>query len=84
MYPSLFFRSVLFFRTHFFVFAYFGLKGSLGERLFDLVTQQRKDNKLTFHDLVIAKSVYEKGTRDDIEEFIYQLIDVTGDGVVGR
>ncbi|KAG5243965.1 hypothetical protein OIU76_009180 [Salix suchowensis] len=64
--------------------AYFGLKGSLGERLFDLVTQQRKDNKLTFHDLVIAKSVYEKGTRDDIEEFIYQLIDVTGDGVVGR
>ncbi|KAG5243960.1 TLD domain-containing protein [Salix suchowensis] len=48
--------------------AYFGLKGSLGERLFDLVTQQRKDNKLTFHDLVIAKSVYEKGTRDDIED----------------
>ncbi|KAF9680833.1 hypothetical protein SADUNF_Sadunf06G0162500 [Salix dunnii] len=64
--------------------AYFGLKGSLGERLFYLVTQQRKDNKLTFHDLVIAKSVYEKGTRDDIEEFIYQLLDVTGDGVVGR
>lgn len=64
--------------------AYFGLKSSLGERLFDLVTQQRKDNKLTFHDLVIAKSVYEKGTRDDIEEFIYQLLNVTGDGVVGR
>lgn len=52
--------------------------------MFDLVTQQRKDNKLTFHDLVIAKSVYEKGTRDDIEEFIYQLLNVTGDGVVGR
>lgn len=64
--------------------AYFGLKSSLGERLFDLVTQQRKDNKLTFHDLVIAKSVYEKGTRDDIEEFIYQLLNVTGDGVLGR
>lgn len=64
--------------------AYFGLKSSLGERLFDLVTQQRKDNKLTFHDLVIAKSVYEKGTIDDIEEFIYQLLNVTGDGVVGR
>lgn len=64
--------------------AYFGLKSSLGERLFDLVTQQRKDNKLTFHDLVIAKSVYEKGTRDDIEEFIYQLLNGTGDGVVGR
>lgn len=64
--------------------AYFGLNSSLGERLFDLVTQQRKDNKLTFHDLVIAKSVYEKGTRDDIEEFIYQLLNGTGDGVVGR
>ncbi|KAG6770345.1 hypothetical protein POTOM_026023 [Populus tomentosa] len=64
--------------------AYFGLKSYLGERLFDLVTQQRKDNKLTFHDLVIAKSVYEKGTRDDIEEFIYQLLNVKGDGVVGR
>ncbi|GKV07299.1 hypothetical protein SLEP1_g19094 [Rubroshorea leprosula] len=31
--------------------AYFGLKGALGERLFDLVTQQRKDQKLTFEDL---------------------------------
>ncbi|GLT52168.1 hypothetical protein SLA2020_255220 [Shorea laevis] len=64
--------------------AYFGLKGALGERLFDLVTQQRKDQKLTFEDLVIAKGTYEKGTNDEIEEFVYQLSDVTGDGALGR
>ncbi|KAM1079116.1 hypothetical protein ACFX2B_013717 [Malus domestica] len=63
---------------------YFGLKGALGDRMFDLVTQQRKDGKLTFEDLVIAKGIYEKGTKDDIEEFIYQLLDVSGDGIVGR
>ncbi|GLT90070.1 hypothetical protein SLE2022_080220 [Rubroshorea leprosula] len=71
---------------------YFGLKGALGEilfdlfgeRLFDLVTQQRKDQKLTFEDLVIAKGTYEKGTNDEIEEFVYQLSDVTGDGALGR
>jgi hypothetical protein len=33
---------------------------------------------------LVLQSVYEKGTRDDIEEFIYQLLNVTGDGVVGR
>ncbi|GKV07269.1 hypothetical protein SLEP1_g19065 [Rubroshorea leprosula] len=64
--------------------AYFGLKGALGERLFDLVTQQRKDQKLTFEDLVIAKGTYEKGTNNEIEEFVYQLSDVTADGVLGR
>ncbi|XP_052172862.1 uncharacterized protein LOC127788521 isoform X3 [Diospyros lotus] len=64
--------------------AYFGIHGSLGDRIFDLVTQQRKDQKLTFQDLVIAKGTYEKGTKDEIEEFIYQLIDVTGDGILGR
>ncbi|GLT90051.1 hypothetical protein SLE2022_080030 [Rubroshorea leprosula] len=63
--------------------AYFGLKGALGERLFDLVTQQRKDRKLTFEDLVIAKGTYEKGTNDEIEEFVYQLSDITGDGALG-
>uniref|UniRef100_A0A2P2JPA7 Uncharacterized protein MANES_08G030500 n=1 Tax=Rhizophora mucronata TaxID=61149 RepID=A0A2P2JPA7_RHIMU len=63
---------------------YFGIKGPLGERLFDLVSQQRQDGKLTFKDLVIAKSTYEKGSNDEIEEFIYQLVDVTGDGIVGR
>ena len=35
--------------------ANFGLSGSLGERMFDMVTQHRKDGKLTYEDLVIAK-----------------------------
>ncbi|EEF32223.1 conserved hypothetical protein [Ricinus communis] len=64
--------------------AYFGLKSYLGERLFNLVIQKRKDDKLIFEDLVIAKSIYEKGTRDEIEEFIFQLVDVNDDGVVAR
>ncbi|KAL6145504.1 hypothetical protein ACLB2K_056190 [Fragaria x ananassa] len=64
--------------------SYFGLHGPLGDRMFDLVTQQRKDQKLTFEDLVVAKGTYEKGTRDDIEEFIYKLLDLNGDGVLGR
>ncbi|XP_050381583.1 uncharacterized protein LOC126798618 [Argentina anserina] len=64
--------------------AFFGLHGPLGDRMFDLVTQERKDQKLTFEDLVVAKGTYEKGTRDDIEEFIYKLLDLNGDGVLGR
>lgn len=64
--------------------AYFGIRGPLGDRMFDLVTQKRNDQKLTYEDLVIAKAIYEKGARNEIEEFIYQLVDVTGDGVVGR
>lgn len=64
--------------------AYIGIDGPLGDRMFDLVTQKRKDQKLTFQDLIIAKGTYEKGTKDDIEEFIYQLLDVSDDGVVGR
>ncbi|CAN4109479.1 unnamed protein product [Withania somnifera] len=64
--------------------AYIGVEGPLGDRMFDLVTQKRKDQKLTFEDLVIAKGTYEKGTNDEIEEFIYQLLDVFGDGIVGR
>nr|XP_009759341.1 PREDICTED: uncharacterized protein LOC104211902 [Nicotiana sylvestris] len=63
---------------------YIGVEGSLGDRMFYLVTQKRKDQKLTFEDLVIAKGTYEKGTNDDIEEFIYQLLDVFDDGIVGR
>ncbi|XP_010491177.1 PREDICTED: TLD domain-containing protein 1 [Camelina sativa] len=63
---------------------YFGLSGSLGERIFDMVTQHRKDDKLTFEDLVIAKATYEKGTDDEIAEFIYQTLDVTGNGVLAR
>ncbi|KAK9196675.1 hypothetical protein WN943_004805 [Citrus x changshan-huyou] len=64
--------------------AYFGLSGALGERMFNLVTQKRNDHKLTFEDLVVAKATYEKGTKDEIEEFIYQLLDVNDDGVLGR
>ncbi|XP_057468462.1 uncharacterized protein LOC130757679 isoform X1 [Actinidia eriantha] len=64
--------------------AYFGIHGPLGDRMFDLVSQRRHDQKLTFEDLVIAKGTYEKGTKDEIEEFIYQLLDVTDNGIVGR
>lgn len=64
--------------------AYFGLRGPLGNRMIDLVTQNRKDQKLTFEDLVITKGTYEKGSNDDIEEFIYRLLDVNSDGIVGR
>ncbi|TMW96815.1 hypothetical protein EJD97_006743 [Solanum chilense] len=119
--------------------AYIGVEGPLCDRMFDLVTQKRKDQKLTYEDLVIAKArasillplgieeyrkdshimqgcgaftantaksvftgspkphatswcenkyvwwgTYEKGTNADIEEFIYQLLDVFDDGVVGR
>ncbi|XP_009599099.1 uncharacterized protein [Nicotiana tomentosiformis] len=63
---------------------YIGVEGPLGDRMFDLVTQKRKDQKLTFEDLVIAKGTYEKGTNNDIEEFIYQLLDVFDDGIAGR
>ncbi|XP_023539020.1 TLD domain-containing protein 1 isoform X1 [Cucurbita pepo subsp. pepo] len=64
--------------------SFFGLRGPLGERLFDLVTQKRKDQKLTYEDLVVAKGTYEKGTNEEIKEFIYQLLDVSGDGALGR
>ncbi|XP_021728632.1 TLD domain-containing protein 1-like [Chenopodium quinoa] len=63
---------------------YFKIPDSLGDRMFDLITQKRHDQKLTFEDLVIAKATYEKGTKDDIEEFIYQLLDVSDDGKVDR
>ncbi|KAJ9181329.1 hypothetical protein P3X46_009467 [Hevea brasiliensis] len=33
---------------------------------------------------MIAKSVYEKGTKDEIDEFVYQLLDITDDGILGR
>ncbi|CAJ2632286.1 unnamed protein product [Trifolium pratense] len=63
---------------------YFKLHGPVGERMFDLVTQERKDQKLTFEDLVVTKATYEKGTKDEIEEFIFRLLDVSGDNFVGR
>ncbi|KAL4560688.1 hypothetical protein LXL04_032841 [Taraxacum kok-saghyz] len=64
--------------------AYTGITGRLGDRLYDIVTQNRKDQKLTFADLVIAKGTYEKGTRDEIDEFLYQLCDIDGDGNLVR
>ncbi|CAM8897339.1 unnamed protein product [Rhodiola kirilowii] len=64
--------------------AYFGLRDPLGGRLFHLVTQKRGDERLTYEDLVIAKGTYEKGTKDEIEEFIFELLDINNDGVVGR
>ena len=30
------------------------------------------------------QGTYEKGTNDEIEKFIYQLLDVSGDGILGR
>lgn len=30
------------------------------------------------------QGTYEKGAKDEIEEFIYRLLDVSGDGIVGR
>ncbi|KAJ8449236.1 hypothetical protein Cgig2_021700 [Carnegiea gigantea] len=56
----------------------------LGDRMFDLITRNRHDQKLTFEDLVIAKATYEKGTKDEIEEFIFQLLDINGNGEVSR
>lgn len=32
----------------------------------------------------ILQGIYEKGTKDEIEEFIYHLVDVSGDGILGR
>eukprot|EP00252_Welwitschia_mirabilis_P008534 TRINITY_DN2043_c0_g1_i1.p1 TRINITY_DN2043_c0_g1~~TRINITY_DN2043_c0_g1_i1.p1 ORF type:complete len:424 (-),score=84.25 TRINITY_DN2043_c0_g1_i1:302-1573(-) len=64
--------------------AYFGIHGALGARLFDLVTRRRKDEQLTFEDLVISKSIYEKGFEQEIEKFIFHLVDLSGDGIVQR
>ncbi|KAG9135692.1 hypothetical protein Leryth_002420 [Lithospermum erythrorhizon] len=63
---------------------YVGIEGPLGDRLYNLITRNRNDEKLTFEDLVIAKGTYEKGSKNEIEEFIYQLLDVSADGFVGR
>lgn len=37
--------------------AYFGIDGTLGDRMFDLVTQKRDDGMLTFEDLIISKVI---------------------------
>lgn len=64
--------------------AYFGIRGSLGTRLFDLITQKRKDQRLYFEDIVIAKATYEKGSPGEMEDFMFQLLDLTGDGLVQK
>ncbi|KAL6641862.1 hypothetical protein ACP70R_020043 [Stipagrostis hirtigluma subsp. patula] len=64
---------------------YFGVRGALGERLFQLVASESGgDDGVTFEDLIVCKAIYERGTRDDVDEFIYQLCDVTEDGVLTR
>ncbi|PKA57323.1 hypothetical protein AXF42_Ash002628 [Apostasia shenzhenica] len=64
--------------------AYFGIRGPLATRMFKLVSQKRNDDELTYEDLVITKAVYEKGSRNEIDEFLYELCDVNGDGILGR
>jgi len=32
----------------------------------------------------MVQATYEKGTKDEIEEFIFQLLDILGDNFVGR
>jgi hypothetical protein len=34
--------------------------------------------------LLLQATTYEKGTKDEIEEFIFRLLDVSGDNFVGR
>lgn len=33
---------------------------------------------------LLMQSIYEKGTRDEMDEFVFQLLDLTDDGLVGR
>ncbi|KAJ4819436.1 TLD domain-containing protein 1 [Rhynchospora pubera] len=63
---------------------YYGVQGALAARLFQLVSRERKDGMLTFEDLIISKATYERGTRDEVDEFIFKLCDVNGDGALGR
>eukprot|EP00250_Pteridium_aquilinum_P001446 c11640_g1_i2 orf=41-1204(+) len=64
--------------------AYYGIHGSLGSRLFDLMSCSRKDQRLFYEDLVVSKAIYEKGSPDEVENFTYQLVDLLGDGLVQR
>ncbi|WVZ88422.1 hypothetical protein U9M48_034945 [Paspalum notatum var. saurae] len=93
---------------------YYGVRGRLGERLFQLVAKESGGSDgVTFEDLIITKvsarlnpihsvvhlvvaregsdmlvewieATYGRGTRDEVDEFIYQLCDVTGDGALTR
>lgn len=42
------------------------------------------DRIVTYVSCCMLQATYEKGTKDEIEEFIYQLLDVNDDGVLGR
>ncbi|KAL6005377.1 hypothetical protein ACLOJK_005944 [Asimina triloba] len=53
--------------------AYFAISGPLGARMFDLVTQKRNDEKLTFEDLVMAKTFELDGDNGNLI-FHYQFI----------
>jgi hypothetical protein len=66
------------FQTH------YGIHGALGGRLFDLVTQSREEKHLYYEDLVIAKALYEKGSPEEMDEFMYQLMDLTGNAQIQR
>ncbi|XP_066358908.1 uncharacterized protein [Miscanthus floridulus] len=64
---------------------YYGVRGPLGDRLFQLVVKESGGSDgVTFEDLIISKATYGRGTRDEVDEFIYQLCDVTGDGALTR
>ncbi|KAF8726220.1 hypothetical protein HU200_019676 [Digitaria exilis] len=81
---------------------YYGVRGPLGERLFQLVTKESGGSDgVTLEDLIIAKvgtsalmrdsvqsisilATYGRGTRDEVDDFIYQLCDITGDGALTR
>ncbi|CAD6268368.1 unnamed protein product [Miscanthus lutarioriparius] len=64
---------------------YYGVRGPLGDRLFHLVVKESGGSDgVTFEDLIISKATYGRGTRDEVDEFIYQLCDVTGDGALTR
>ncbi|KAM0905266.1 hypothetical protein ACQ4PT_017457 [Festuca glaucescens] len=64
---------------------YFGVRGALGDRLFQLVAKEgSEEDGVTFEGLIICKATYERGTRDEADEFIFQLCDVMGDGVLTR
>jgi hypothetical protein len=63
---------------------HYGIHGALGGRLFDLVTQSREEKHLYYEDLVIAKALYEKGSPEEMDEFMYQLMDLTGNAHIQR
>ncbi|KAM7256841.1 hypothetical protein ACFE04_012582 [Oxalis oulophora] len=64
--------------------AYIGLTAPLADRLFRLITSNHQQQQLTYEQLVIAKATYEKGTNDDIDEFVYQLLHANGDDCLDR